>query len=355
MKHIPSWTDKYGILGEKGKDYYKYRSIIKLLQSTIAPYAYKGENFGPLYNMLFANKFNYVKEKVELYNAYEIISKKYEKNYYDNEYMDIVNVFGKSNNIIIGGLIRIPDFFEKQQKAIFLLGDIFTVYSMDPQKVKDLYNKYIQTAREQYKKGFAFEDEFSPRKLFPIAKIKNFFNTIDETANLFKIALQEYDNFIKNSKNNTIGSQLFLNNIPVLIGSQMNKEVLNEEYTLNEVLGGEKHLMFGFANGNNIFKNKPINENVTFDEFVSKDFIQYINKKYAPHIGNKNLDIFLHTISNIQKYLLQNKENFKDKNITLMDDETLEIVKKIMLGKKFPDLDKLRDLEEFSPYQRFND
>ena len=113
--------------------------------------------------------------------------------------------------------------------------------------------------------------------------------------------------------------------------------------------------MFGFGNGNNIFKNKPINENVTFDEFVSKDFIQYINKKYAPHIGNKNLDIFLHTISNIQKYLLQNKENFKDKNITLMDDETLEIVKKIMLGKKFPDLDKLRDLEEFSPYQRFND
>ena len=49
-------------------------------------------------------------------------------------------------------------------------------------------------------------------------KIKNFFNTIDETANLFKIALQEYDNFIKNSKNNTICTAGECRDIGMLVG-----------------------------------------------------------------------------------------------------------------------------------------
>jgi len=294
-----------------------------------------------------------------IYNGYDIAAYHYKKyNTVDYQTMAIKIKRMPFNSVVIGGEVITGDH-EETTNVIANYKDLFRMYSMDPYAVIDLFKEYRNYAINN---GGYFLKDYPAYTLYPEEKFEKLYERIINEAAIYLITLE----YLQKTKKDDIEdakdiSQLRLNQTIVNILKSVNngaaERTMKNEVVADIGLNNEEFTMFCLTTANDNPYMPSIEENVTYDEFVSKDFLKYIYTKYKGEFEGQELDAISYSISIIQKEIIKNEEYFKDKYISLVDKQTFKTVKDIMQGKEFPELEKLKNMnfDNLSTMKRYKE
>ena len=272
-------------------------------------------------------------------NGYDIASYYYKKDDSPIAYDVVASKVRATtiNSIIIGAVLQTGKY--DRTNIIANYKDLFRVFSMDPYDIIKLFKNYRQSAAQNVN---YFIPSYSVNYIYPQDKFEKLYDRITSEAIMYCFALKYFQKAGKAQMNT---DQLTFNQALIDILKSVNNgaaaHTMNNELVLDVGLNNEEFVMFGFKTTNPYMPS--LSENVSYDEFVSKDFLKYINTKYSTEFERKELDTISYTISAIQKELMKNEKDYKDKNVIMADKWTVKTMKEIMQGKEFPKMEKLQE------------